>query len=40
MGARFFGDVGPIQYEGPKSENPLAFRHYEPIKVVMGKTMA
>jgi len=40
MSTRFFGDIGPIRYEGPKSDNPFAFRHYDPARVVMGKTMA
>ncbi len=40
MNKRFFGDVGPVRYEGPRSDNPFAFRHYDPAKVVMGKTMA
>ena len=40
MSKRFFGDIGPIAYEGPKSENPLAFRHYDPGRIVLGKTMA
>ena len=40
MSKRFFGDIGPVRYEGPKSDNPFAFRHYDPGRVVMGKTMA
>ena len=32
--------VGTIAYEGPKSENPLAFKHYNPEEVIDGKTMA
>ncbi len=36
----YFPEVaGPITYEGPKSRNPLAFRHYDADKVVGGKTM-
>jgi xylose isomerase len=35
----FFGDIATIQYEGPDSDNPLAFRHYNPDEVVMGKRM-
>jgi len=30
----------PIRYEGPDSDNPLAFRWYDADRVVMGKTMA
>src|SRR5271157_1302677 len=40
MTKRFFGDVAPVRYEGPKSDNPFAFRHYDPARVVMGKPMA
>ena len=35
-----FADIPPIRYEGPPSRNPLAFRHYDPSRVVLGKTMA
>src|SRR6056297_3261406 len=34
-----FPDVPKIQYEGPQSDNPLAFRWYNPDEVVEGKTM-
>jgi xylose isomerase len=40
MSKRFFGDIAPVRFEGPKSDNPFAFRHYDPARVVMGKTMA
>ena len=40
MSKRFFGDIGPVRFEGPKSDNPYAYRHYDPARVVMGKTMA
>ena len=40
MAKGFFGDVKPVKYEGPKSDNPFAFRAYDPKRVVMGKTMA
>ncbi|MEO6652411.1 MAG: xylose isomerase [Ilumatobacteraceae bacterium] len=37
----FFDSVpDPIRYEGPDSDNPLAFRWYDADRVVMGKTMA
>jgi len=26
----YFPNIGKIQYEGPASKNPLAFRHYNP----------
>jgi xylose isomerase len=35
---RFFS-VPRIPYEGPRSSNPLAFRHYDPEEVVDGVTM-
>ena len=36
----FFPDIDAISYEGPDSDNPLAFRWYDADRVVMGKTMA
>ena len=35
----YFPDVPKIAFEGPKSANPFAFRHYNPSEVVEGKTM-
>jgi xylose isomerase len=36
----YFPEVADkVRYEGPQSKNPLAFRHYDPNKVVGGKTM-
>ena len=40
MSTGFFGDVGPIRYEGPDSTNPLAFRYYDPDRIVLGKRLA
>ncbi len=37
---QFFPTVPQIRYEGPESDNPLAFRHYKADQVIMGKTMA
>ncbi len=34
-----FSDVAKIQYEGPQSKNPLAFRHYNEDELVEGKSM-
>jgi xylose isomerase len=34
-----FPEIEPIQYEGPDSKNPLAFRHYNAEEVVEGRTM-
>ena len=37
--AQFFPDVPHIEYEGPKSKNPLAFKHYDPEQKVEGKKL-
>ena len=34
-----FPDVSKIQFEGAKSKNPLAFKHYNANEIVEGKTM-
>ncbi|TWU42391.1 xylose isomerase [Novipirellula artificiosorum] len=34
-----FPDIKKISYEGPQSDNPLAFRWYNPDEVVEGQTM-
>ncbi len=36
----FFPGIGKIQFEGPQSRNPLAFKHYNAQEIVLGKTMA
>jgi xylose isomerase len=35
-----FDSIAPIRHEGTASTKPLAFRHYDPTRVVLGKTMA
>lgn len=35
----FFPGIGKIAYEGPKSDNPLAFKYYDADKKVAGKAM-
>lgn len=35
----YYKGIGKIEYEGKESDNPLAFKHYDPEKVVAGKTM-
>lgn len=35
----FFKGINKIKYEGPKSDNPLAFKFYNPDEVIGGKTM-
>mgnify|MGYP000603713262 CR=1 FL=1 len=39
MTTGFFRDITEIPYEGADSTNPLAFRHYNPDEIVMGKRM-
>ncbi len=39
MTTGFFGDLQPIRYEGPQSTNPLAYRWYDPERVVLGRRM-
>ena len=34
-----FPEISRIEYEGPRSKNPLAFKHYNPEESVEGKTM-
>jgi len=38
--AEYFPSVKQVKYEGPDSKTPLAFKHYNPDEVVLGKTMA
>lgn len=35
----YFSDLEPVRFEGPQSNNPLAFRWYEKDRVVMGRRM-
>ena len=37
--SKFFKGISKIQYEGAGSDNPLAFRYYNPEEVIDGKTM-
>ena len=40
IGAKeYFPGISKIQYEGPQSNNPLAFKYYDENKVVAGKPM-
>lgn len=36
----YFKGIGKIGYEGPESDNPLAYRWYDAERVIAGKTMA
>ncbi|NBD23777.1 xylose isomerase [Paenibacillus glycinis] len=35
----YFKNIGNIAYEGKGSDNPLAFKHYNPQEIVLGKPM-
>ncbi|MDX2049184.1 MAG: xylose isomerase [Chitinophagaceae bacterium] len=35
----YFKGIGQIKYEGPQSDNPLAYKWYDENRVVAGKTM-
>ena len=37
--ASAFAQIPKIQYDGPQSRNPLAFKYYNPSEVIDGKTM-
>ena len=37
--AAAFPKIPKIEYEGPKSRNPFAFKHYNPGELVEGKSM-
>lgn len=39
MRKEYFKGIDKIKYEGNKSDNPLAFKYYNPEQVVAGKTM-
>lgn len=36
---QYFADISTIAYEGPQSENPLAFKHYNPEEKFDGMTL-
>ena len=39
MSKEYYKGISKIKFEGPESDNPLAFKYYDPEKVVAGKTM-
>jgi xylose isomerase len=39
MSSGFFGDIEKISYEGPQSNNALAYRHYDRDALVLGKRL-
>ncbi|MCW2238408.1 xylose isomerase [Azospirillum canadense] len=40
MADRYFTGTDRVRYEGPDSDNPLAYRWYDPDRMVLGKRMA
>ncbi|HPE47796.1 MAG TPA: xylose isomerase [Hyphomonas sp.] len=38
-GDPIFAGIEPIRYEGPSSDNPLAYRYYDKDRMVLGKRM-
>lgn len=36
----YFDNLDQVRYEGTKTTNPLAFRHYNPDEMILGKRMA
>ena len=39
MAATYFSEIETVRYAGPETNNPLAYRYYDPKRVVLGKTM-
>lgn len=39
MSSRFFEAIDKVKFEGSDNTNPLAFRHYNPEEIVLGKSM-
>ena len=39
MSSNFFKGISKVKYEGEGSTDPMAFRHYNPDEVLMGKRM-
>ena len=39
MSKEYYKGIEKIQFEGRESDNPLAFKYYDPNRVVAGKTM-
>jgi xylose isomerase len=35
----YFNGIPPARFEGPESDDPLAFRHYDPDEIVLGKRL-
>ena len=39
MTAKYFSSIENVHYAGPETNNPLAYRWYDPTRVMLGKTM-
>ena len=39
MSKEYYKGIDEIKYEGKESDNPLAFKYYNPDQIVAGKTM-
>ena len=39
MTQSFFKNIEPIKYEGTETDSNLAFRHYNPDEIVLGKRL-
>ena len=39
MSKEYYKGIKKIQFEGNQSDNPLAFKYYDPDKIIAGKTM-
>jgi xylose isomerase len=37
--SEFFADVAPVRFQGPGADSDLAFRYYDPDRVVLGRSM-
>ena len=37
MSKEYYKGISKIKFEGPESDNPLAFKYYDPEKVVAGE---
>ena len=37
--SEYLPNISKVNFEGPESKNPLAFRYYDPNELVEGKSM-
>ena len=38
--SQYYEKIERVKYEGTQTNNPFAFRHYNPEQIILGKTMA